>query len=98
MHASPSIRRVARELGVDLGRVKGTGEKGRVTKEDVLGFLKGPAVPAPTATASSGIPEIPAQDFAKFGSIEIKPLSRIKRLSGPHLHRSWAQQPARHAQ
>ena len=96
VHASPSIRRVARELGVDLTRVKGSGEKGRVTKEDVLGFLRGPAAPAaaPAAPAAgTGIPEIPAQDFSKFGPIETRPLSRIKRISGPHLHRAWLNVP-----
>ncbi|MFL5281031.1 MAG: dihydrolipoyllysine-residue acetyltransferase [Rhodopila sp.] len=96
VHASPSIRRVARELGVDLTQVKGTGEKGRITKEDVLGFLRGPsAAPgaAPAAAAGAGIPEIPPQDFSKFGPIETKPLSRIKRISGPHLHRAWLNVP-----
>jgi pyruvate dehydrogenase E2 component (dihydrolipoamide acetyltransferase) len=96
VHASPSIRRVAREMGVDLTKVKGTGEKGRVTKDDVLGFLRGPAAPAgaPAAPASgTGIPEIPAQDFSKFGPVETRPLSRIKRLSGPHLHRAWLNVP-----
>jgi pyruvate dehydrogenase E2 component (dihydrolipoamide acetyltransferase) len=96
MHASPSIRRTARELGVDLNRVTGTGEKGRITKEDVLSFLRGPAAPAAppaSAPAGAGIPEIPPQDFGKFGPVEVKPLSRIKRLSGPHLHRSWLNVP-----
>jgi pyruvate dehydrogenase E2 component (dihydrolipoamide acetyltransferase) len=96
VHASPSIRRVARELGVDLTQVKGSGEKGRITKEDVLGFLRGPsAAPgaAPAASAGAGIPEIPAQDFSKFGPIETKSLSRIKRISGPHLHRAWLNVP-----
>ncbi len=96
VHASPSVRRVARELGVDLTKLRGTGEKGRITKEDVVAFLAGPAkAPAVAAPAmqGAGIPEIPAQDFAKFGSIETKPLARIKRLSGPHLHRAWLNIP-----
>ncbi len=97
VHASPSVRRAARELDVDLTRVKGTGEKGRVTKDDVLAFLRGPAAPpagAPSVPpAGAGIPEIPPQDFAKFGPIETRPLSRIKRISGPHLHRSWLNVP-----
>ena len=96
VHASPSVRRLARELEVDLAQVKGTGEKGRITKEDVKAFLRGPAA-APAAAAAPaggmGIPEIPAQDFSKFGPIETKPLARIKRLSGPHLHRSWLNIP-----
>ena len=97
VHASPSVRRLARELEVDLAKVKGTGEKGRITKEDVKAFLRGPATQAPAAAAAPsggmGIPEIPAQDFAKFGPIETKPLARIKRLSGPHLHRAWLNVP-----
>jgi pyruvate dehydrogenase E2 component (dihydrolipoamide acetyltransferase) len=95
VHASPSVRRVARELGVDLTRIKGTGEKNRITRADVIGFLRAPAAPAvaPAAPAGTGIPEIPAQDFAKFGPIEVKPLSRIKRISGPHLHRAWLNVP-----
>jgi pyruvate dehydrogenase E2 component (dihydrolipoamide acetyltransferase) len=97
-HASPAVRRLARELEVDLAQIKGTGEKGRITKEDVKAFLRGPAAaPAAAATAAPaggmGIPEIPAQDFSKFGPIETKPLVRIKRLSGPHLHRSWLNVP-----
>jgi pyruvate dehydrogenase E2 component (dihydrolipoamide acetyltransferase) len=90
------VRRAARELGVDLNKVKGTGEKGRITKEDVLAFLRGPApapAGAPGPAAGAGIPEIPAQDFSKFGPIETKPLSRIKKLSGPFLHRSWLNVP-----
>jgi pyruvate dehydrogenase E2 component (dihydrolipoamide acetyltransferase) len=95
VHASPSVRRAARELGVDLAKIKGTGEKGRITKEDVIAFLKGPAVPAAPAQvpAGAGIPEIPPQDFARFGPVEKKPLSRIKRISGPHLHRAWLNLP-----
>lgn len=96
VHASPSVRRLARELGVDLTKLGGSGEKGRITAEDVKASLRGPAAaPAAAATPAtgSGIPEIPAVDFAKFGAVEIKPLARIKRLSGPHLHRSWLNVP-----
>ena len=96
VHAGPSVRRIAREMGVDLTKVKGTGEKGRISKDDIMAFLRGPApapAGAPAATAGAGIPEIPAQDFSKFGPIETKPLSRIKRLSGPFLHRSWLNVP-----
>jgi pyruvate dehydrogenase E2 component (dihydrolipoamide acetyltransferase) len=94
-HASPSVRRLARELGVDLNQIKGTGEKGRITRDDVKSFLRGPAA-APTAAAPTGgmgIPEIPAQDFSKFGPVETKPLPRIKKISGPHLHRAWLNVP-----
>jgi pyruvate dehydrogenase E2 component (dihydrolipoamide acetyltransferase) len=95
IHAGPSVRRTARELGVDLAAVTPTGPKGRITKDDLLGFLKGPAQPAagPAAAAGAGIPEIPAQDFSKFGPIDTAPLPRIKALSGPFLHRSWLNVP-----
>jgi pyruvate dehydrogenase E2 component (dihydrolipoamide acetyltransferase) len=96
VHAGPSVRRIAREMGVDLTKVTGTGEKGRISKDDIMAFLRGSApapAGAPAAAAGAGIPEIPAQDFSKFGPIETKPLSRIKRLSGPFLHRSWLNVP-----
>jgi pyruvate dehydrogenase E2 component (dihydrolipoamide acetyltransferase) len=93
VHASPGVRRLARELGFDLTKIHGTGDKGRITKDDVKAALKGTG-PVPQAPSRGmGIPEIPAQDFSKFGPIETKPLSRIKRLSGPHLHRSWLNIP-----
>jgi pyruvate dehydrogenase E2 component (dihydrolipoamide acetyltransferase) len=95
-HASPSVRRLARELGVDLNQMTGTGEKGRITREDVKAFLRGSAA-APAAVAApaagTGIPEIPAQDFSKFGPVETWPLPRIKKISGPHLHRAWLNVP-----
>ena len=93
IHAGPSVRRTARELGVDLAAVTPTGPKGRITKDDLLGFLKGPAQPAAAAATGAGIPEIPAQDFSKFGSIDTAPLPRIKKVSGPFLHRSWLNVP-----
>lgn len=96
-HASPSIRKFARELGVDLAKVRGSGPKGRVTQQDVHGFVKGVINGAPAlasgATAPGGygfnLPEWPNVDFAKFGPVEPKPLSRIKKLSGANLHRNW---------
>ena len=91
IHAGPSVRRTARELGVDLAAVTPTGPKGRITKDDLLGFLKGSAQPA--AAAGAGIPEIPAQDFSTFGPIDTAPLPRIKKVSGPFLHRSWLNVP-----
>ena len=97
-HASPAVRMFARELGVDLSRVSGSGPKGRILKEDVQNFVKaalsGQAAGAPaTATGGAGIPPMPAVDFAKWGEIETKPLSRIKKISGPHLHRAWLNVP-----
>jgi pyruvate dehydrogenase E2 component (dihydrolipoamide acetyltransferase) len=93
VHASPSVRRLARELGIDLVALQGSGEKGRITKEDVKAALRGQAGPAQGSAGGTGIPDIPAQDFAKFGPVEVKPLSRIRKLSGPFLHRSWLNVP-----
>ena len=94
-HASPSVRRLARELDLDLNAIKGSGEKGRIVKDDLLAAVRGPAA-APTAAApaaGAGIPEIPAQDFSRFGPVETVPLPRIKKLSGPFVHRSWLNVP-----
>jgi pyruvate dehydrogenase E2 component (dihydrolipoamide acetyltransferase) len=94
VHASPGVRRLARELDVDLTALTGTGDKGRITKDDIRAFLRGPAAAAPAAAATgAGIPEVPAQDYASFGPVETVPLSRIKKLSGPFLHRSWLNVP-----
>ncbi len=93
-HASPSIRRFARELGVDLGLVYGTGPKGRILKEDVKAFTKS-ILTSNKLTPAGGfaMPETPPVDFSKFGDIETIPLSRIKRLGGQSLHRSWITVP-----
>ena len=104
-HASPSIRKFARELGVDLGRVGGSGPKGRITQEDVQKFVKGvlaeanapTAKPAAAASGGSGVGldllPWPSLDFSKFGPTEVVPLSRIKKISGPNLHRNWVMIP-----
>jgi pyruvate dehydrogenase E2 component (dihydrolipoamide acetyltransferase) len=103
-HASPSIRRFARELGVPLAELKGSGPKGRITQVDVQGFVKGvmagdtqtaaqrAKAPAPAAAAGGAFPGLlawPQVDFAKFGPVERKDLSRIKKISGANLHRNW---------
>jgi pyruvate dehydrogenase E2 component (dihydrolipoamide acetyltransferase) len=96
-HATPAIRRFARELGVDLSQVSGTGRKGRVVRDDIKTFVKRrlaqPAAAATPAGAGMGIPAMPEIDFSKFGSTEVQPLSRIQRVSGPHLHRAWLNIP-----
>ncbi len=99
-HASPSVRKFARELGVDLARAKGSGPKGRILHSDVQSFVKGAlaAVPAPAAGAKGGVlpfnlPAWPDVDFAKFGPVEAKPLTRLQKLSGPNLHRNWVSIP-----
>ena len=86
---------MARELDIDLATIKGTGEKGRITKEDLKASLGGAAKGAAAGAVSGGmgIPEIPAVDFSKFGPVEIKPMVRIKRISGPYLHRAWLNIP-----
>ena len=91
-HASPSIRRFARELGVNLPQVSGSGEKGRVTKEDVQNFVK-KSLAQPAGGSGMQVLEMPVVDFAKYGAIETKPLSRIKKISGANLHRNWVTIP-----
>ncbi len=96
-HASPAIRRFARELGVDISRVSGSGNKGRIVKEDVQGYVKS-ALSGSTDTVSRSasalnISRATEVDFSKFGEIESQPLGRIKKISGAHLHRSWVTVP-----
>jgi len=98
-HASPSVRKFARELGVDLVRVSGSGPKGRILIEDVQGFVKGVMASGATAPAASGggaalgLLPWPSLDFSKFGDTSLEPLSRIKKISGPNLHRNWVMIP-----
>lgn len=96
-HASPAVRRFARELGVNLGKVKGTGPKERVLKDDIQAFVKQalarPAAPAAGAGLGFALPAMPTVDFAKFGPVEPKPLSRIQKISGANLHRNWVSIP-----
>ena len=93
VHASPSVRRLAREMEIDLTRIKGSGDNGRITKDDVKKSVAGAGGGAPAASGGTGIPEIPTQDFSKYGPVETKALSRLKKLSGPHLWRAWVNIP-----
>ncbi|MGO9931469.1 MAG: 2-oxo acid dehydrogenase subunit E2, partial [Steroidobacteraceae bacterium] len=95
-HASPSVRKFARELGADLGRVKGTGVKGRITQDDVKAYVKGlltSARAAAPAAPGPALPKVPVVDFAQFGAVEVKPLSRIQKISGARLQASWINLP-----
>ena len=92
-HASPSIRRFARELGVDLTQVTGTGTKGRVTEQDVKAHVKRLLTSGATAAPASALPKLPVVDLAAYGPIERKPLSRIQKIAGPRLHASWVNIP-----
>ena len=96
-HASPSVRAFARQLEVDLNKVNGTGRKGRILREDVTKFLKSTTAPAPAKGAAPaggmGIPPIPVIDFSKFGPVEDVDMPRIKKISGPALHRAWLNIP-----
>ena len=97
-HASPSVRKFARELGVDLTRVTGSGPKGRILIEDVQGFVKGVMAGGSTSSAAGGGAALgllpwPSLDFTKFGETSLEPLSRIKKISGPNLHRNWVMIP-----
>jgi len=99
-HASPSVRKFARELGVDLARVQGSGPKGRILHADVQGFVKGALAKGARPPDKGGqgglpfnLPAWPEVDFAKFGPVESQPLSRIQKLSGPYLHRNWISIP-----
>jgi pyruvate dehydrogenase E2 component (dihydrolipoamide acetyltransferase) len=91
-HASPSIRRFARELGVDLAQVRGTGTKGRITEQDVKAHVKR-LLTQGMAPAGAALPRVPTVDFAAFGPVERQPLSRIQKISGPRLHASWVNLP-----
>ena len=91
-YASPSIRKFARELGVDLSKVEGTSRKGRINREDVKGFVK-KTLTSKSSGSSLGVKPMPEIDFSVFGEIEIKPLSKINKLTGEFLHRNWVTVP-----
>ncbi|CAM5428874.1 dihydrolipoyllysine-residue acetyltransferase [Eoetvoesiella caeni] len=100
-HGSPSVRKYARELGVDLARLAGTGPKGRIQRSDVQSYIKSAVADSSASSAGSvlaggtglNILPWPSLDFSKFGSTELQPLSRIKKISGPNLHRNWVMIP-----
>jgi pyruvate dehydrogenase E2 component (dihydrolipoamide acetyltransferase) len=103
-HAGPSVRKFARELGVDLARLKGTGFKGRITHEDVKAFVKRTlAAPAPASTpaaaapgsrpGAAALPALPVVDYSQFGPVETQPLTRIQKISGPRLQAAWVNIP-----
>ncbi len=91
-HAGPSVRKLARELGVDLARVAGSGPKGRISHEDVKAWVKR-ALQGGLAPTAPALPKVPVVDFAAFGPIEVQPLSRVRKISGPRLHASWVNLP-----
>ena len=90
-HASPSVRKLARELGVNLAQVKGSGLKNRVLHDDIKAFVK--AILEEEAQVGAALPKVPGVDFAKFGAIESKPLTRIQKIAGPRLQASWINIP-----
>jgi pyruvate dehydrogenase E2 component (dihydrolipoamide acetyltransferase) len=92
-HASPSVRKFARELGVNLAQLQGTGAKQRITPVDVKAFVKSVMTGQAVGPAGAALPEVPTVDFAKFGAIEERPLGRIQKISGPRLHASWLNYP-----
>jgi pyruvate dehydrogenase E2 component (dihydrolipoamide acetyltransferase) len=103
-HASPSVRKFARELGADLLRIQGSGQKGRITEEDVKGYVKSALAGGADSNAVAGSsgggsgagrawPAVTVPDFAQFGPVEVKPLSRVQRISGPRLQASWVNLP-----
>ena len=99
VHASPSVRRIAREQGIDLNQLSGSGRKGRITRQDLQQAKSGGATASTASPASapsvqgSGIPAVPGQDYSKFGDTEIMPLNKIKRLTGINLSRAWLNVP-----
>lgn len=93
VHAGPAVRRLAREFGVDLANVNGTGPRGRILKEDVANWVKKRINEPQLATSGAGIPTIPDQDFSKFGEVEIKELNRIQQITAQNMVRNWLNIP-----
>lgn len=93
VHAGPAVRRLARELGVDLARVKGSGPRERILKDDVHAFVKQALTEKAASAAGNGLPPLPVIDFAKWGEVERVPLSKIQKVSAQNLHRAWVNIP-----
>jgi pyruvate dehydrogenase E2 component (dihydrolipoamide acetyltransferase) len=93
VYAGPAVRLLARELGVQLDKVTGTGPRGRVQKDDVNNYVKAALSSAPTATAGAGIPQVPAVDFSQFGDIETVAMSKIQKLTAANMQRNWLNVP-----
>ena len=92
-HAGPAVRQLARELGVDLAKVRGSGVKGRITQDDVKAFVKRALTAPPAAAAGAALPKVPDVDFAAFGPVEVRPRGRIQKISGARLQASWVNIP-----
>ncbi|MFZ9652779.1 MAG: 2-oxo acid dehydrogenase subunit E2 [Steroidobacteraceae bacterium] len=92
-HAGPSVRRLARELGVDLAQVAGSGPKARITHEDVKAWVKRVLQGGLAVAAAPALPKVPTVDFAAFGAVDVQPLSRVRKISGPRLHAAWVNIP-----
>ncbi len=92
-HAGPAVRQLARELGVDLAKVKGAGVKGRITQDDVKSFVKRALSAPPAATGAAALPRVPDVDFSAFGPVEVRPLGRIQKISGARIQASWINIP-----
>ena len=93
VYAGPATRRLARELGVDLSNVKGTGQRNRIIKDDVKAFVKAQLKSDPKSSGGSSLPAVPIVDFARFGAVHEKPLSRIRKRGAVNLHASWVNLP-----
>ena len=92
-HAGPAVRQLARELGVDLAKVKGSGVKGRITQDDVKSFVKRSLSAPPAATGAAALPRVPDVEFSAFGPVEVRPLGRIQKISGARIQASWVNIP-----
>jgi pyruvate dehydrogenase E2 component (dihydrolipoamide acetyltransferase) len=93
VYAGPAVRRMARELGLDLGEIKGSGPKNRLVKEDLQNYVKNLASGKSTVSTGSGIPQVPEVDFSQFGEIDVQPRTKMAKLTATNMHRSWLNVP-----